>query len=161
MPILRSRPLPARHRRRPSALPPRAGPVQAPRAGRPGLGRPPATRRPRAGRARVARTRPATGPPAWPPLFPPPPGPATRRPVGRIGSDRLPGLAGRHRPIEIDGPEGGSQGPGRRWQDGGARVQQDRRDIMSTVKATVRGGRIEVRVPDELPDGTEVLVEVT
>ena len=32
---------------------------------------------------------------------------------------------------------------------------------MSTVKATVRGGRIEVMAPDELPDGTEVLVEVT
>lgn len=32
---------------------------------------------------------------------------------------------------------------------------------MSTVKATVHGGRIEVMAPDELPDGTEVLVEVT
>ena len=32
---------------------------------------------------------------------------------------------------------------------------------MSTVKATVHGGRIEVTAPDELPDGTEVLVEVT
>jgi hypothetical protein len=36
-----------------------------------------------------------------------------------------------------------------------------RRDIMSTVKATVRHRRIEVIAPDELPDGTEVLVEVT
>jgi hypothetical protein len=33
--------------------------------------------------------------------------------------------------------------------------------MMSTVRATVRGGRIEVRAPDELPDGTEVFVEVT
>lgn len=32
---------------------------------------------------------------------------------------------------------------------------------MSMVKATVQGGRIEVMAPDELPDGTEVLVEVT
>jgi hypothetical protein len=32
---------------------------------------------------------------------------------------------------------------------------------MSTVKAIVQGGRIEVMAPDELPDGTQVLVEVT
>ena len=32
---------------------------------------------------------------------------------------------------------------------------------MSTLKATVHGRRIEVMAPDELPDGTEVLVEVT
>jgi hypothetical protein len=32
---------------------------------------------------------------------------------------------------------------------------------MSTIKATVHGGRIEVMAPDERPDGTEVLVEVT
>jgi hypothetical protein len=31
---------------------------------------------------------------------------------------------------------------------------------MSTIKATVHDGRIEVMAPDELPDGTEVLVEV-
>jgi hypothetical protein len=32
---------------------------------------------------------------------------------------------------------------------------------MSTVRATVQGGRIEVMAPGGLPDGTEVLVEVT
>jgi hypothetical protein len=32
---------------------------------------------------------------------------------------------------------------------------------MSTVKAIVHDRRIEVTAPDELPDGTEVLVEVT
>jgi hypothetical protein len=32
---------------------------------------------------------------------------------------------------------------------------------MSMVKATVQSGRIEVTAPDDLPDGTEVLVEVT
>ena len=32
---------------------------------------------------------------------------------------------------------------------------------MSTLRATVHGRRIEVMAPDELPDGTEVLVEVT
>ena len=32
---------------------------------------------------------------------------------------------------------------------------------MSTFRATVQGGRIEVMAPGGLPDGTEVLVEVT
>ncbi len=32
---------------------------------------------------------------------------------------------------------------------------------MSTMKATVRDRRIELTAPDDLPDGTEVLVEVT
>jgi hypothetical protein len=32
---------------------------------------------------------------------------------------------------------------------------------MSTVRAIVQSGRIEVTAPGDLPDGTEVLVEVT
>jgi hypothetical protein len=32
---------------------------------------------------------------------------------------------------------------------------------MNTIRTTVRNQRIEVTVPDELPDGTEVLVDVT
>ncbi len=32
---------------------------------------------------------------------------------------------------------------------------------MNAIKTTVRNGRIEVDAPDELPDGTEVLVDVT
>jgi hypothetical protein len=32
---------------------------------------------------------------------------------------------------------------------------------MNTIKATVRNRRIELRAPDDLPDGTEILVEIT
>lgn len=32
---------------------------------------------------------------------------------------------------------------------------------MTKIKTTIRNGRIELRAPDELPEGTEVLVEVT
>jgi len=32
---------------------------------------------------------------------------------------------------------------------------------MSTIKTTIKNRRIELKAPDELPDGTEVLVDVT
>jgi hypothetical protein len=32
---------------------------------------------------------------------------------------------------------------------------------MITIKTTIQNGRIEVRAPDELPEGTEVLIDVT
>jgi hypothetical protein len=35
---------------------------------------------------------------------------------------------------------------------------KERRAVMNTIKATVRGGRLEVEEPIDLPDGTELLI---
>jgi hypothetical protein len=59
------------------------------------------------------------------------------------------------------------------WQDGERSTKREdkkrtvyhgvhmRRAAMITMKTTVREGRIELKAPDELPDGTEVIIEVT
>jgi hypothetical protein len=38
-------------------------------------------------------------------------------------------------------------------------VLQRKEDAMKAIKATVKGGRLEVQVPPDWPDGTEVLLQ--